>query len=192
MCEFSKKLVAFLDGELAAGEAIELERHLDTCADCRNSLRRYERLSHNIDAYCDTKVVGSTPGTLVARRSVLFAVGAAAVVAIVAMLVFLPRSAPLARIEKPVAIVSHSAPVPVVAEGHRPAAASVRKIRRHPVAPVAPIQQASWTSAEPAIEIAIPANDLLPPGAVPEGVTFIANVRFPAVGQSSEPAGTIF
>jgi hypothetical protein len=36
--------------------------------------------------------------------------------------------------------------------------------------------KSDWAMAEPAIQIAIPADAMFPPGAVPEGVTYIANV----------------
>jgi hypothetical protein len=35
----------------------------------------------------------------------------------------------------------------------------------------------NWVSDEPTIQIAIPAEAMFPPGAVPEGTTFIANLR---------------
>jgi anti-sigma factor RsiW len=43
---------------------------------------------------------------------------------------------------------------------------------------------ASWTPAEPAIQIAIPAAAMFPPGAVPEGLTFIADVTIAADGSA--------
>jgi Putative zinc-finger len=42
----------------------------------------------------------------------------------------------------------------------------------------------SWTPAEPAIQIAIPAAAMFPPGAVPEGLTFIADVTIAADGSA--------
>ena len=43
---------------------------------------------------------------------------------------------------------------------------------------------ASWTPAEPAIQIAIPAAAMFPPGAVPDGLTFIADVTIAADGSA--------
>jgi len=43
---------------------------------------------------------------------------------------------------------------------------------------------ASWTPAELAIQIAIPASAMFPPGAVPEGLTFIADVTIAADGSA--------
>jgi hypothetical protein len=59
-----------------------------------------------------------------------------------------------------------------------------------PLAPVVPLKPAakrhlaahrkvptaSWAMAEPAIQIAIPADAMFPPGAVPEGVNYVANL----------------
>jgi hypothetical protein len=39
-----------------------------------------------------------------------------------------------------------------------------------------------WAMAEPAIQIAIPADAMFPPGAVPEGMTYIANLSLAADG----------
>jgi hypothetical protein len=39
---------------------------------------------------------------------------------------------------------------------------------------------ANWVSFEPAIQIAIPVEAMFPPGAVPEGITFIADLSIAA------------
>ena len=43
---------------------------------------------------------------------------------------------------------------------------------------------AGWQSAEPAIQIAIPADAVLPPGAAPEGVSFVAEVSIAPDGSA--------
>ena len=40
MCDFSGKLVAWLDRELPAEEAADVERHLEACTECRSRSTR--------------------------------------------------------------------------------------------------------------------------------------------------------
>ena len=61
MCDFSEKLIAWLDGEVPTDEASDLERHLKGCCECRNSLAAYKRMSAEFDAYCDATVSLSAP-----------------------------------------------------------------------------------------------------------------------------------
>jgi hypothetical protein len=68
------------------------------------------------------------------------------------------------------AVLSETAPRPVE-----------RVHRRHPIAS-RKTPKATWVAAGPAIEIAIPAEAMFPPGAVPEGTTFIADLRMAADG----------
>src|SRR5271157_1995262 len=49
-------------------------------------------------------------------------------------------------------------------------------VRRRHAAAHRKTQTANWAVAEPAIQIAIPGDAMFPPGAVPEGVNFVANL----------------
>jgi hypothetical protein len=60
-------------------------------------------------------------------------------------------------------------PAPIVAVRERV------RVPHHAVA--APIHR-QWMAEEPTVEVALPADALFPPGAVPEGFSFIAQVRF--------------
>src|SRR5260370_42656022 len=53
--------------------------------------------------------------------------------------------------------------------------------RRHVITPMK-TSNANWALAEPAIQIAIPVEAMFPPGAVPEGITFIADLSISADG----------
>src|SRR5215470_1220494 len=53
MCEFSEKLIAWLDQELAAEDAANVARHIDICAECRTQVAAYRQVSETIEAYCD-------------------------------------------------------------------------------------------------------------------------------------------
>ena len=53
MCDVSAKLIAWQDGELPDEEAPSIERHVATCAECRNRLEAYQKVSALVDAYCN-------------------------------------------------------------------------------------------------------------------------------------------
>lgn len=182
MCDFSEKLIALLDGELAPGEAAEVERHLGACAECCNHLRTYERLSHCVDAYCGAKWDARAPRTAVPGKSVLVGAGAAAaVVAIVTLFLVAPR---VRNVQRPSGVPHAAAPAVVVAQAARATISPVKKTYRRPAAATAQVREANWLPAEPAIRIAIPAEAVFPPGAVPEGLTFVADVRIEADGSA--------
>ena len=48
MCEFSGKLIAWMDRELPESEAADVERHLGACAECRERLAAYKQVSGDI------------------------------------------------------------------------------------------------------------------------------------------------
>ena len=92
MCDFSGRLIAWLDGELAADEAVEVGRHLRVCADCRNELRVYERLSGALDAYCEAAMMASGPCRVHFGKPAALGVGITAVAAaVVVVLLAWPR-----------------------------------------------------------------------------------------------------
>jgi hypothetical protein len=180
MCEFSGKLIAWLDGELAADDAAEVGRHMRLCADCRDELGVYERLSGALDAYCDAAMTASAPRREHYGKSVALGVGVAAVVAMAALLLAWPR----AHNTQPSARPAPAAAVPTVEVAQDAPARTVpaRTLHKVHAAPPAPSQEARWTMAEPAIQITIPADAVFPPGAVPEGVSFVAEVNIAANG----------
>src|SRR5579862_2797053 len=52
MCDFSGKLIVWMDGELPDSEAVEVERHLEACAECRSSLSAHQQVSNLFAVYC--------------------------------------------------------------------------------------------------------------------------------------------
>jgi hypothetical protein len=54
----------------------------------------------------------------------------------------------------------------------------------HTLAARRPMQSAELLPAQPAIEIAIPWDAMFPPGAVPEGVSFVADLTLGADGSA--------
>ncbi len=196
MCDYSERLIAWLDHELAANEAADLERHVRLCAECRNEVGAYNRVSRAFDAYCDATCDAArdlAKASNVARGLppwLPLVSGAAAAAAIVLFLT-LPR----AKVERPRLPSQIVAPSAVVSEARisegpvsasRPAAmngthaihttALRRGVGREQN------QNAMWAPAEPAIQIAIPADAMFAPGAVPEGVNYTADISIEADG----------
>ena len=116
-CNDGLRLQAYFDGELDAGAVLEVERHLQTCADCaalladleatRQLIRRdapYHRapaaLQENIKRHLDREEgIRTPPPARVSRRFLSAAASGAGVTALAAMLVFflaVPRPDPLA------------------------------------------------------------------------------------------------
>ena len=86
MCEFSQRLVAWLDGELLEGEAGKMERHLADCAQCRGQVDAYRQASDAFEAYSNAYAdasVSAKPGRRSMRpaRAVFAAAAIAAMVA---------------------------------------------------------------------------------------------------------------
>jgi anti-sigma factor RsiW len=214
MCDFSGKLIAWMDGELPEREAAIVERHLDGCAGCRSRLAAYRQASSAFDAYSDasTDWKGAAAAPEVRRGAsqwMPMAVGvAAAIAAVVALLLALPRhrgeqgpvttaattgastssvpaqsksaaSVTTARSMQRVGSASRSTVEPVAAargEVTRREHVAAAKLVHDTLPNHGSIQSAESLPARPAIKIAIPSDAMFPPGAVPEGVSFVADV----------------
>ena len=88
MCDFPGRLVSWLDGEMPEGEAAEVQRHVQSCVECRGRVDAYERVSRGVNAYCDEAVATKVHRGAVRWELVL---SAAAVVGI-ALFMTLPRA----------------------------------------------------------------------------------------------------
>jgi anti-sigma factor RsiW len=181
MCDYPGKLMAWLDHELPEHEAAEVQQHLRDCKECRDRINAYEQVGSAVNAYCDQALASQVPGGTTRWR---LALTAAALVGI-ALLGVLPRARdPQIMARQPVtaapalheattmvspAIAFETPPAPEKLQNHQ------RNVHRLPAAPVAQDRARNW-SAEPAIQIAIPAEAMFPPGAVPEGINFIADL----------------
>jgi Putative zinc-finger len=192
MCEFSQKLVAWLDRELPAEEAAEVERHLAGCSECRSCVDAYKKVSGEFDAYCDAAIESSTRHG--APRWAPVAAAAGAVAALVGLFFAMPRTSigPPAFDVQQVEVAT--SPVIVAVTDSASVSPTVHKVRRRQaVAPVsirnansAPVQSqnAYFLPDEPMIQIAIPADEMFPPGAVPEGIHFVADLTIAADGSA--------
>lgn len=183
MCEFSGKLMAWLDGELPANHAGDVERHLELCPQCRARVQSYRQVSSAFETYCDSHYDAAM--TSASRRNsprrVLTIWEAAGLTAAAAAALFLLAArarvqlSPLGSIEPAAETATASSPNQTTGVGKIAKAASRPQREETGLAP-----------AEPALEIAIPADAILPPGAAPEGVSFDADVTIAPDGSAQQ------
>jgi anti-sigma factor RsiW len=201
MCDFTEKLMTWVDKELSDYDAAAVERHLQGCPECRDRVETYRRVSSAFDRYCDAycdAVTASKPGRKLTRR-VLAISGGVAVAAAVAMFFLLAarwRVQPAAPSAAPIPTVIDVAKTLPPAHVAQPAPAVIRPVARierrkraeqaKQAAAQGPSKETSWLASEPAVEIAIPADAFFPPGAVPEGVGFTADVTIAPDGSAQQ------
>jgi anti-sigma factor RsiW len=217
MCDFSGKLIAWMDGELPESEAADLERHLSACGECRRRLPAYRQASGAFEAYCQATFTAETRRASTPRRAVFVctAAGIAAAAAIAVLLLWTRQPIAQAPARMPAAAgaphaaaaaanarhVAARAPTPVEAEATQPAANAASTVTRvrHSYASQsarsenarsekgigpspAPRQTVDAFPSEPPIQIDIPADAMFPPGAVPPGMSFTADLTIAADG----------
>jgi anti-sigma factor RsiW len=187
MCDLSDKLVAWLDNELPQAEAADLQQHVQTCAECRRCLASYKAITNTIVSYRDAQLRSPAPRD-VPRWTPILALTAAAV----ALVVFFPRAS-VERHPSQTQVVAANPPAvqqlqPTASVAPSPKAVhkSVRKPRVTPAPQTPLLQNAGWLPTEPAIQIAIPAEAMFAPGAVPQGISFTAELRLAADGSAQE------
>jgi hypothetical protein len=191
MCDFSGKLIAWMDRELPEQEAAVVEQHLESCSECRSEIDAYKRVSSELEAYCDRAMASNMRRGDTHWVSVLSAAGAVA--AVVALFFVWPRIPvqpppfqPSNGVESAsTAVIAKRLPAPVrpVQKIHRRQVVSPVQIHSTIVATVQN-QDAYIPTNEPIIQIAIPADEMFPPGAVPEGIHFAADLTIAADGSA--------
>jgi hypothetical protein len=208
MCDFSGKLIAWVDRELPESEASDVQQHVAGCPECRHRLAIYQQASSAFEAYCEATFAAETRPKL--PRWTLAACGAGAIAAAVAIaaLLMLPRERVVqvqARVMRPAALPHAAAQMfdapSAPTQAHPPIEAALTpasRIKRehyqyvaapartqHPTAAVASQISGPGVSpfaAKPALEIAISADAMFPPGAVPAGMSFTAELTIAADG----------
>jgi Putative zinc-finger len=172
MCEYSGRLIAWLDQELPDQEGIDVEAHVGRCAECRKAVSAYQEVSAAFLSCYQAAMIARPRRNAPWRASVGVATGVAAAAVIAGILLVQPRleklpirlpsppHAPSMAFEKP------APPPPAMAVRLRPA-----------MAPAPPIHRL-WIADEPVVEVSLPADALFPPGAVPQGFHYIADVHF--------------
>lgn len=196
MCEFSGKLVAWMDGELEANDSAAVKHHLESCAECRGCVEAYQHVSHDIGVYCDAALASGVREWPL--RSVAAASATGAIAALLGLFLLWPRMHAQPReLHPPQALAVNS---PAAAENSIVAPLRlIEKVRRRPVSNREgdPAQNrprhlsatqtniAAYTlPSAGVVEIAIPADEMFPPGAVPEGMHFVADMTIAADGSA--------
>jgi anti-sigma factor RsiW len=171
MCD-QAKLVAWIDGELPGDEAATIEAHVRECQACRNRITTYQKVSEDVHLYCDAVFeAGTKPRTL--PWIPVLATAAAAV--IISFVVYSrTRVAPPSPAFTPI-VSGQPAPIPAPLSVVRlaPGKAARHKSTPAPRKPRGP----QWDPWETSVEIAIPAESIFAPGAMPEGMRLIGELR---------------
>jgi hypothetical protein len=185
MCEYRGKLVAWLDRELPAAEAAEVQLHFRGCVECRERLAKYQQVSKTLDEYCIA--VATTDAQPSRRRLVPLFAGVAAAVFVAALGISLWRTHQQAIPATPVMALGPVLPPRVTTPPAPEMVVGANKPvhRRHVVRPVLRETQ-NWMPRAPAIRVAIPADAVFPPGAVPEGMIFTADVSIGPDGSAQQ------
>ena len=184
MCRYSTKLIAWLDRELEPEQMAELEQHLRDCGECRLNIAKCQRTSEIFDDYCDA-VMNAVSNRDQRRRIIPILSAAAAILVFVATTAVLLRTRVQPLPPSPIGIVQ-PAEFPLVPEPPTPPANAMRPRRGAPK--LVRTQASNWLQvpAQPVVEVAIPADSMFPPGAVPEGINFIADVNFAPDGSARQ------
>jgi len=175
MCEFEKRLIAWIDRETDAVEALELERHLRVCTTCSARGREYREVSRSFAEYCEAIASRKNPRPL--RWAALSATAVVAATAAMVMLTLSPRVDPL-RLQRPA--VAEAKSMALRPRQVNPAAPA-KLLRRRPRGQLIKTPLPAW-SLEPSIEIAIPIEAVFAPGAVPPGFSFAAELSIASDG----------
>lgn len=188
MCDYSSKLIAWLDRELEPEERAAVQQHLPNCAECRASLSKYKLVSQDIDDYCRAMMTASQSDG--AHRGWVPVLSAAAAILVLAgTAAVLWHSRLQARSAAPALAVSPITAIhalPAEAPELRPVGAARKSSRAHRVKSPSARQPVHWVPAQPALQVAIPADSMFPPGAVPEGISFVADVNFAPDGSARQ------
>jgi len=190
MCDVDRRLVAWLDRELSEAETAEIDQHVKTCPECRSRADAYERASIAFNAYCDAlRAASERQKTL---RPKLAAAGAVAAVLALAFLAQYRATQPRPHGRAPETTEADATLVGGLTAAVSPSAVHplqdrlVRKVHRRNV--VAPVEEQNVNpfSAGPAIQVTIPADAVLPPGAAPAGENFVVDFNIGPDGSAQE------
>jgi len=183
MCRYSTKLIAWLDRELEPEQMAELEQHLRDCGECRLNVAKYKKASESFDDYCGAVI--NAVSNRDQRRRIPILSAAAVILVFVATAAVLLRTRVQPFPPSPIGLVQR-AQSPLVPEPPTPPVNAKRPRRVTPK--LVRTQASNWLQvpAQPAVEVAIPADSMFPPGAVPEGINFIADVNFAPDGSARQ------
>jgi anti-sigma factor RsiW len=193
MCDFDGRLIAWLDHELPEEEAADVDRHVAACTQCRKRADAYGRVSVAFAAYCDALSSVQAHDRMPGWKLTVLGVGAVAAVLAFAIPVHHPRKEAI-ETPPPISTPDTNATPTAIASALTAAArpTAINSIKRNsaktvrPRTVVAPIerQDLHLLSTEPAVQIAIPADALLPPGAAPQGAIFLLDLEIAPDGSA--------
>jgi len=178
MCDYELNLIAWIDGELEAKAARQLEQHLQMCASCSRKAEEYREISRVFAVYS-----AAVPVQKSKSRWRWASVGAGAMTAAAAMILWMLPG----PVEPLTLQLSKPAPPPAIAFEISPPVllAPARIVHRKTFVKSNPIPQPVWNGVEPFVEIAIPADAIFAPGALPAGFTFAAALGIGGDGSPS-------
>ncbi len=186
MCEAERNLVAWLDGELPVEEAASVKSHVEACEECRENVAALRRVSEDVDRYCET-IMAAKSRRRAARWTVpTLAIAAAAAIALVVALprnriapppTFTPRMPDAANI-----VANSAAPIAklhAVPRSAKPTQQRAIHSQRQagPHGQIFTAETAAWQPTDSAVQIAIPAEAMFAPGAMPKGLNLVAELR---------------
>ncbi len=181
MCEHSEKLMAWLDHELQNDQMAHVQQHIEACAECQCQLDAFHQASSAFSAYRDAVLASYSPRRMPRWVPALSAATALATAA--ALFLFFhstrvepPLAPPLSVQAAPPAALLEKAPVPLRS----------KTIHRRRASSPAPAQAPNLAPTEPAIQISLPVESMFAPGAVPEGISFTADVSIAADGSAQQ------
>lgn len=192
MSECPGRLIAWLDTELPSEEAAAIEQHVSSCRMCRERIAMYRRIDADVRAYrksvMEAKFHRRAGEWLLASGAAAFAAaGVLALFTVVPPAQVAPPPGPAGPLvaRPPVHPNELAGLVPPRVQRAEVQAVPKRVMkpsRTHRAASATGLADLNWVPAEPAIEIVIPAEAVFPPGAIPEGVSFNANLTIGADG----------
>jgi hypothetical protein len=184
--------MVWLDHELPEAEAAEMVRHVGSCAECRSGVTAYREASNLFDEYCEAVVASKAHRRtipawmpLVAGAAVTATVGALLLAFVPARVEQLPAYSQVAS--SPSALVLKAGPLsPVKKNEPQSKLKQERRAVQHPERGPVRNEEENWVASRQAIQITIPGDAMFPPGAVPDGVNFVADLSIAADGSPEE------
>jgi hypothetical protein len=181
MCELSGKLMAWLDHELKNGEMRQVQQHIQACALCQSQLGAFQQASKAFSAYRDAVLVSKSVPRLPSRLPALSVATALTTAAALCLFFHHTGVEPLLA---PPSSAQVAAPAALMQKASVPAPS--KTIHRRRASSPAPTQGTTLPPPEPAIQVSLPVESMFPPGAVPEGISFTADVSIAADGSPQQ------
>lgn len=182
MAEDHPNLVAWLDGELRPVEAADVALHLESCDTCRRQCDAFRDMSADLRFYSDEIFRAAHVRPRLPRWvPALAALAAAAVVAMFLAFSRKPVVTP-SPIPAAVAVIAPSQ----VSSPEPPAPAAPKAVHRRPSVSGVAHRTVAWPATDTAVEIAIPADAVFAPGALPEGMRLFGEMRIGPDGSLRE------